>query len=94
MATIAIVGAGLALISRDRRRMDHLVLGLGAEDLTARGPAANGDPASLTSALDRASRALGPIEALPYSPLPLKESLRPVLGDHDDRSGRRPEPSV
>ncbi len=73
-------GYDVALISRNQERVDALAADLHAEGVKARGYTANvRDPQSLSSALDRASQDLGPIEVLEYSPLPQKEFLRPVL---------------
>lgn len=73
-------GLDIALVSRSRERLDALAADLTAQGHTARGYAASvRDPKSLSAALDRASRELGPIEVLQYSPLPQKEFLRPVL---------------
>jgi NADP-dependent 3-hydroxy acid dehydrogenase YdfG len=73
-------GFAVALISRNQERLDQLAAGLQAEDVTARGYAADvRDPESLTAALDRAAEELGTIEVLEYSPIPQREFLRPVL---------------
>ena len=78
--TFGAEGFTIALISRTQQNVDQLAADLTADGLTARGYAADvRDPTSLTAALDGATRDLGPIEVLEYSPLPQKEFLRPVL---------------
>lgn len=73
-------GFSVALIARNRQRVDALAAELVEEGITAQGFTANvRDRASLIAALDEATTALGPIEVLQYSPLPQKEFLRPVL---------------
>ncbi len=73
-------GYRVALIARDRRRVEAHADELAKEDLTARGYAANVcDHAALADALDRAANDLGPIEVLQYSPVPQPEFMRPVL---------------
>ncbi|MEH3034719.1 MAG: SDR family NAD(P)-dependent oxidoreductase, partial [Aeromicrobium erythreum] len=73
-------GFDVALISRSQERLDALAADLQAEGVNARGFAADvRDLESLTSALERATGELGPIEVLQYSPLPDKSFLRPVL---------------
>jgi NADP-dependent 3-hydroxy acid dehydrogenase YdfG len=73
-------GFSVALIARNRARVDELAADLGAEGITAAGFVANvRDRPSLTRALVDAAEQLGPIEVLQYSPLPAKEFMRPVL---------------
>ncbi|MDR8018549.1 SDR family NAD(P)-dependent oxidoreductase [Nesterenkonia aerolata] len=73
-------GFSVALISRTQGNVDALAVELAAEDVIARGYAANArDPQSLRAALDSAAADLGPIEVLQYSPVPAKEFMKPVL---------------
>ncbi|MGW0710687.1 SDR family NAD(P)-dependent oxidoreductase [Streptomyces sp. NPDC002643] len=73
-------GHDVALISRDRTRLDALAAELADEGVTARGFAADvRDPETLRAALDAAHTTLGPVEILQYSPLPHAEFMRPVL---------------
>ena len=73
-------GFSVALIARNRDRVDELARILAAERVTAQGFIANvRDAASLTAALASAAEQLGPIEVLQYSPVPAKEFMRPVL---------------
>ena len=73
-------GFSIALISRNQQRLDDLAETLRGEGLDARGFAADvRDPDALTRALELATRQLGPIEVLQYSPLPEKHFMRPVL---------------
>ncbi|MFE9999988.1 SDR family NAD(P)-dependent oxidoreductase [Streptomyces avermitilis] len=73
-------GFDVALVSRDRGRVDALAAELAEEGVTARGFAADvRDPKALTAALDAATATLGPIEVLQYSPVPQREFMRPVL---------------
>ncbi|MGW1025977.1 SDR family NAD(P)-dependent oxidoreductase [Streptomyces sp. NPDC002577] len=73
-------GFDVALVSRDRARVDALAGDLTAEGVTARGFAADvRDPAAREAALDAATATLGPIEVLQYSPVSQKEFMRPVL---------------
>jgi short-subunit dehydrogenase len=73
-------GYDVALVARDRARLDALAAELGAEGVTARGFAADvRDPESLAAALDEAAAALGPVEVLQYSPVPQRDFMRPVL---------------
>lgn len=73
-------GFGVALVARDRRRLEGLAAELGAAGVTAGAfPADARDPASLTAALAAAAEALGTVEVLQYSPLPRRDFMRPVL---------------
>lgn len=73
-------GFSVALISRDQGRLDALAAELAADGVTARGYTADvRRPASLRRALDDATKELGPVEVLQYSPLPDKKFMRPVL---------------
>ena len=73
-------GFAVALISRDRGRVDALAAELGADGVEARGFVADvRDPASIASTLEQVTETLGPIEVLQYSPLPQKDFMRPVL---------------
>jgi NADP-dependent 3-hydroxy acid dehydrogenase YdfG len=73
-------GHSIALIARNRERLNTLAGELAATGITARGYVANvRDTSSVRDALDHAAQELGPIEILTYNPLPQKEFLRPVL---------------
>ncbi|MEU5532050.1 SDR family NAD(P)-dependent oxidoreductase [Streptomyces sp. NPDC020362] len=73
-------GFGVALLARDRRRLDDLVDELAAGHVTARGfPADVRRPEELTAALEAAATALGTVEVLQYSPVPHRDFMRPVL---------------
>jgi NADP-dependent 3-hydroxy acid dehydrogenase YdfG len=73
-------GFAVALIARNRSRLDELVATLRADGVHAEGFVANvRDTDSLRSALEQAAERLGVIEVLQYSPLPAKEFMRPVL---------------
>jgi len=73
-------GYSIALISRDRTKLDDLARRLQEEGATVRGYAADvRDGASLESALEQAASELGPITTLQYSPLPAKTYLKNVL---------------
>ncbi|MFF3461885.1 SDR family NAD(P)-dependent oxidoreductase [Streptomyces sp. NPDC002619] len=73
-------GYDVALVARDRARLDALAAELGAEGVTARGFTADvRNPESLAAALDEAAAALGPVEVLQYSPVPQRDFMRPVL---------------
>lgn len=73
-------GFSVALISRDRTKLDGLAAELQGSGLVARGYAADvREPAALEAALAQAAVELGPITVLQYSPLPSREYLKPVL---------------
>ena len=73
-------GYDVALIARDRARLDALVADLAGDSVTARGFSADvRDPKSLQAALDAAHATLGPVEILQYSPVPHRDFMRPVL---------------
>ena len=73
-------GYAVALISRNRERVDALASELVAEGVQALGFVADvRDPESITATLEQAADALGPIEVLQYSPLPAKQFMRPVM---------------
>ena len=73
-------GFAVALIARNRSRVDELAKTLLDEGFSAEGFVANvRDRDSLQSALVTAAEHLGPIEVVQYSPLPAKEFMRPVL---------------
>lgn len=73
-------GFSVALIARNKDRLNALAADLALEGFTARGYRADvRDRDALSRALESAASDLGPIEVLLYSPLPQKEFLRPVL---------------
>ncbi|MFG2634165.1 SDR family NAD(P)-dependent oxidoreductase [Streptomyces sp. NPDC048362] len=73
-------GYDVALIARDRTRLDELVDGLAAEGITVRGFTADvRRPQELTKALEEIAATLGPVEVLQYSPVPHRDFMRPVL---------------
>ncbi|MEU7422290.1 SDR family NAD(P)-dependent oxidoreductase [Streptomyces sp. NPDC040750] len=73
-------GYDVALIARDRTRLDELVDGLAAEGITVRGFTADvRRPQELTKALEETAATLGPVEVLQYSPVPHRDFMRPVL---------------
>ncbi len=73
-------GFDIALVSRNRERVDALAADLRDEGVGARGYVADvRDPDSVADALSEATGQQGPIEVLQYSPLPDKAFLRPVL---------------
>ncbi|MEV6834599.1 SDR family NAD(P)-dependent oxidoreductase [Streptomyces sp. NPDC051133] len=73
-------GFGVALVARDRERLDALVRELGEDGITVRGFVADvRKPQELAHALDEAGRALGTVEVLQYSPVPHRDFMRPVL---------------
>jgi short-subunit dehydrogenase len=73
-------GFSVGLISRNQSRLDALAADLTADGVQAAGFAADvRDPASLSTALERVTETLGPIEVLQYSPLPQKDFMRPVM---------------
>ena len=73
-------GFAIALIARDRAKLDDLAADLADAGVTARGYSADvRDGESLSAALVAAAADLGPITALQYSPLPSRAYLQPVL---------------
>ncbi|MET8977953.1 SDR family NAD(P)-dependent oxidoreductase [Streptomyces sp. NPDC004539] len=73
-------GHSVALISRNSEHLDQLCAELERDNITARGFTADVlDAASLTTALDAAASALGPVEVLQYSPVPRADFMKPVL---------------
>ncbi|MET9762233.1 SDR family NAD(P)-dependent oxidoreductase [Streptomyces sp. NPDC006372] len=73
-------GHSVALISRSSQHLDQLCAELDRDNITARGFTSNVlDAASLTTALDAAASALGPVEILQYSPVPRADFMKPVL---------------
>ncbi len=73
-------GFSVALVSRDREKLDALAAALVDDGVTARGYAADvRDGAALEAALSQAAHELGTVTALQYSPLPAREYLEPVL---------------
>ncbi|MGW1725777.1 SDR family NAD(P)-dependent oxidoreductase [Streptomyces sp. NPDC002306] len=73
-------GYDIALVARDRARLDALVAEVSGQGVTVRGFAADvRAPEGLAAALDAATATLGPIEVLQYSPVPHGDFMRPVL---------------
>ena len=73
-------GYRVALLARDRERLDGLAGELEAEGITARGFAADvRDPLALAAALGAAGSEIGPVEVLQYSPVPHRDFMLPVL---------------
>ena len=73
-------GFAVALVSRNRSKLDAMAAELEASGVTAVGYTADVRvPAQLEEALERAAAELGPITALQYSPLPSRDYLKPVL---------------
>lgn len=73
-------GFSVALISRNQGKLDRLSASLTAAGITAKSYIADvRDRAALAHALQAASRELGPIEVLNYSPVPSGDFMRPVL---------------
>ncbi|TQE14803.1 SDR family NAD(P)-dependent oxidoreductase [Streptomyces ipomoeae] len=74
-------GHDVALIARDRARLDSLAADLSGEGITAHGFAADvRDTQALEAALDAAHATLGPVGILQYSPVPHRDFfMRPVL---------------
>lgn len=73
-------GFAVALISRSQEHVDDLAADLTDQGATAQGFAANArEPREISSALEAAAEALGPIEVLQYSPVPQSDFMTPVL---------------
>ncbi|MDD7929517.1 SDR family NAD(P)-dependent oxidoreductase [Microbacterium thalli] len=73
-------GFSVALIARDRSKLDTMVAELSSAGVTAQGYSADVRiPTELEDALGRAATDLGPISVLQYSPLPSRDYLKPVL---------------
>lgn len=73
-------GHTVALFSRSAEHLADLTAEPARDGVPARGFAADVlDPASLTTALDAAADALGPVEILQYSPVPRADFMKPVL---------------
>ncbi|MER6026568.1 SDR family NAD(P)-dependent oxidoreductase [Streptomyces sp. NPDC001851] len=73
-------GFDVALLARDRERLDALVRGLGGSGIGARGFVADvRRPEELAGALERAAGEVGTVEVLQYSPVPHPDFMRPVL---------------
>lgn len=73
-------GHDVALVSRNRERVEALAADLTGAGITARGFAADvRDPKALEAALEAAAATLGSIEILQYSPIPHRDFMRPVL---------------
>lgn len=73
-------GHSVALLARNKERLDNLVTSLSADGIHVRGYVADFlEPASLTTALQAAADELGSIEVLQYSPVPRADFMKPVL---------------
>ncbi|MFJ4471697.1 SDR family NAD(P)-dependent oxidoreductase [Streptomyces sp. NPDC089424] len=73
-------GHSVALVARDRARLDRFAADLSDEGIAARGFAADvRDTEALRAALDAADATLGTVEILQYSPVPHPDFMRPVL---------------
>ncbi|MFF1453628.1 SDR family NAD(P)-dependent oxidoreductase [Streptomyces sp. NPDC058274] len=73
-------GHSVALLARNKERLDSLVTALPEDGIQVRGYTADVlEPASLTTALQAASDELGPIEILQYSPVPRADFMKPLL---------------
>lgn len=73
-------GYAVALVSRDRSKVDTLAAELEEAGITARGYAADVlERPLLRRVLEQAAQDLGPIEVLQYSPIPSRAYLTPVL---------------
>lgn len=73
-------GFAVALIARNRTKLEALEKDLAADGVTARGYVADvRDRDALARALERAAEDLGPIEAIQFSPVPGADFLKPVL---------------
>ncbi|MEU9148981.1 SDR family NAD(P)-dependent oxidoreductase [Streptomyces sp. NPDC048417] len=73
-------GYGVALLARDRERLDGIAGELAGLGVEARGYSADvRDPLALAGALERAAEELGTVEILQYSPVPQRDFMRPVL---------------
>lgn len=78
-------GHSVALIARDAEHLDDLASELGRDGIQARSFTADVlDPATLTTALQAATEALGPIEIAQYSPVPRADFMKPVLDTSAD----------
>ncbi|WP_336113299.1 SDR family NAD(P)-dependent oxidoreductase [Streptomyces sp. PTD9-10] len=73
-------GYDVALVARDRERLQVLVGELADEGVVARGfPADVRRPEQLVAALKDAAAVLGTVDVLQYSPVPHRDFMRPVL---------------
>ncbi|GAA3853747.1 SDR family NAD(P)-dependent oxidoreductase [Streptomyces lacrimifluminis] len=78
-------GHAVALIARNAEKLDGLTAELARDDIQARGfPADVLDAAAMTTALNAAADALGPIQILQYSPVPHAGFMKPVLETSTD----------
>lgn len=76
-------GHRVALIARNKGRLDSLVSALAGDGIEARGYTADVlEAASLTTALRAAADELGTVEILQYSPVPRADFMKPVLDTH------------
>ncbi|MGW6404555.1 SDR family oxidoreductase [Streptomyces sp. NPDC055134] len=73
-------GHSVALLSRNAEHLSPLVAELDRDGIQARGYTADVlEPDSLTTALRRAGKELGPVEILQFSPVPRADFMKPVL---------------
>jgi NADP-dependent 3-hydroxy acid dehydrogenase YdfG len=76
----AAAGHSVALFARSAEHLEALRAELGRDGIRARGFTADVlDSTSLTTALQAAAEALGPVEILQYSPVPRADFMKPVL---------------
>ncbi|MCI1746733.1 MAG: SDR family NAD(P)-dependent oxidoreductase [Acidipropionibacterium sp.] len=73
-------GSSVALIARNRRKLESLEQQLAADGIRAKSYVADvRDRDALAAALDDAAAELGPIDVLQFSPVPGKDFLKPIL---------------
>lgn len=70
----------VALIARNRERVDALAAELSTDGVSVRGFCADvRDLPALTAALESAAATFGPVEVLQYSPVPQRDFMLPLL---------------
>ncbi|MGW2287081.1 SDR family oxidoreductase [Streptomyces phaeochromogenes] len=80
-----VAGHAVALIARNAERLEEMTAELARHDIQARGFTADVlDIESLDAALYTATKDLGPIEILQYSPVPRADFMKPVLDTRAD----------
>jgi NADP-dependent 3-hydroxy acid dehydrogenase YdfG len=78
-------GFAIALLARSRAKIDALAADLATDGVTARGYSADvTDTDSLRQALAAAATDLGAVDVLQYSPIPSRDSLKPLLETTED----------